>query len=380
MRNKIYVLGLIIGFLLAGWVVMSRDAEVEMPETKLFSTVTEPFDIKSQSNTELCFAEFSLATEHDGSYYRDGGSMVLDIFENKVTGSSYFQIAGKDSWFSMFDGTISNFTVPVTVNGWEQSSSEGITNEKEMVKLILDGKKVEVVRPETSDNPASTIIPAVHCEEWREFHFVQTYIQTQFDFYPDYLVLDYKNNTGYVLTTNFPDEEGEYTQQKKNISYTTDVEHAILEVKVEGLQPVVPEQEVNTPPPIVGENPEGEADPDVMKLDMKEWVWISALYNDGTEVKPNRAGDFTLTFKSDGLSAQTGTFSADTDCNSMGGKYVATGNLITFSEMMSTLMFCAESKETEFRKFLESASSYFFTGKGELVIEQKFDSGTALFR
>jgi hypothetical protein len=33
----------------------------------------------------------------------------------------------------------------------------------------------------------------------------------------------------------------------------------------------------------VEQNVEGEADPSVMKLDMKVWTWISAHYTDGRE-------------------------------------------------------------------------------------------------
>ncbi len=129
-----------------------------------------------------------------------------------------------------------------------------------------------------------------------------------------------------------------------------------------------------TPAPIVPENPEGEADPKVMKLDMKTWVWQSALYNDGTTITPKSPEKFTLTF------AKDGTFSASTDCNGVGGDYATAGNQIIFKDMMGTLMFCEGSQENDFKKILENSSSFFFTSKGELILEQKFDSGTATFR
>lgn len=142
-------------------------------------------------------------------------------------------------------------------------------------------------------------------------------------------------------------------------------------------EPTVENQVENTPEipaPIVAENPDGEADPNRMKLDMTPWRWISAQYNDGTKIVP-KTDKFVLTFKPDG------TFSASTDCNGMGGNYKAGADkTITFSNMMSTLMFCEGSQEMEFRKILEGANSYFFTGRGELIIELKFDSGTATFR
>lgn len=123
----------------------------------------------------------------------------------------------------------------------------------------------------------------------------------------------------------------------------------------------------------IAENPEGEADPNRMTLGMNKWTWISALYNDGREVKPGN-NRFTLTFAPDG------TFSASTDCNGMGGDYTAKDGMIAFRDMMSTLMYCEGSQESEFRKILENTSGYHFTSRGELILELKFDSGTATFR
>lgn len=119
---------------------------------------------------------------------------------------------------------------------------------------------------------------------------------------------------------------------------------------------------------------EGEADPAVMKLDMKKWVWQSTELNDGTVIKPNKVGAFALSFTA------PNKFSASTDCNGVGGEYVAKGNTITFQKMMSTLMFCEGSQESVFSTDLSNVASYFFTSKGELILELKFDSGVMTFR
>lgn len=124
----------------------------------------------------------------------------------------------------------------------------------------------------------------------------------------------------------------------------------------------------------VVQNFEGEADPSVMRLDMKTWTWVNTLYNDGTKITPKDATKFALTFKSDG------TFSAKTDCNGVGGKYAVNGTSIGFSEMMSTLMYCEGSQEAAFTKTLTQVKSYHFTSKGELVFDLAVDSGTATFR
>lgn len=120
---------------------------------------------------------------------------------------------------------------------------------------------------------------------------------------------------------------------------------------------------------------EGEANPDIMTLDMHTWKWIKTTYNNDTVVTPNSADAFTLTLREDG------TFSATTDCNTVGGAYTTEGNKIFFGNMMSTLMYCEGSQEGVFTKLIrEEIGSYFFTSRGELIFDLKFDSGTAVFR
>lgn len=123
----------------------------------------------------------------------------------------------------------------------------------------------------------------------------------------------------------------------------------------------------------VAQNFEGEADPSRMSLSTKTWIWDSALYNDGRELKP-RDDSFTLTFK------EGGEFSATTDCNSMAGTYRVDANTISFSNIARTEKYCAGSKENEFFSLLTNAHSYHFTSRGQLVLDLKFDSGSVIFR
>lgn len=120
---------------------------------------------------------------------------------------------------------------------------------------------------------------------------------------------------------------------------------------------------------------EGEADPSRMTLDMKTWIWESALYNDEREVKPKTVGDFTLTFNE-----EEKRFSADTDCNSMSGGYTTNDGQITFGAIAMTKMFCEGSQETEFLQLLQNTSGYHFTSRGQLILDLKFDSGSVIFR
>lgn len=124
----------------------------------------------------------------------------------------------------------------------------------------------------------------------------------------------------------------------------------------------------------VAQDFEGEADPSRMTLSMKTWKWISALYNDEREVKPAKADAFTLTFGADGK------FTATTDCNQMGGSYTTDAEKIEFKDIFSTKMFCEGSQETVFAELLTNSTSYHFTSKGELILDQKFDSGSVVFR
>ncbi|MFC1615013.1 META domain-containing protein [Patescibacteria group bacterium] len=119
---------------------------------------------------------------------------------------------------------------------------------------------------------------------------------------------------------------------------------------------------------------EGEADPNIMTLDMHTWKWIKTIYNNDTELVPKNIEEFTLTFKDDGV------FSATTDCNLMGGNYEVVDNQIIFEDIFATEMFCEESQEQDFSSMLEKVQSFFFTSHGELIFDLKFDTGSSIFR
>lgn len=124
----------------------------------------------------------------------------------------------------------------------------------------------------------------------------------------------------------------------------------------------------------VVQNFEGESDTVKMSLSMKNWEWVSTGYSDGKKVTPRTEKKFVLTLKSDK------TFSATTDCNGVGGEYTTNGNKITFTKMISTMMYCEGSQEADFTKMISEVQSYFFTAKGELVLDLKFDNGSVIFK
>jgi len=123
------------------------------------------------------------------------------------------------------------------------------------------------------------------------------------------------------------------------------------------------------------QNFEGEADPSVMKLDMKSWTWVETQYEDGRKITPKQTLAFTLDF------LEGGEFSATTDCNRMAGKYMTGADkTISFSNIISTKMFCEGSQETEFNQMLTNTVNYHFTSRGQLILGLKFDSGTVTLR
>ena len=109
-------------------------------------------------------------------------------------------------------------------------------------------------------------------------------------------------------------------------------------------------------------------------LTSKVWNWISTSYSNGDKAIPKDTTKFKLTFKPDG------TFSSTTDCNGIGGKYVIKDNTITFSDMMSTLMYCDGSQENDYRKVFEESHTYKLSKTGELIIDLRFGAGNALFK
>ncbi|OGX07783.1 MAG: hypothetical protein A2Z88_02230 [Omnitrophica WOR_2 bacterium GWA2_47_8] len=121
-------------------------------------------------------------------------------------------------------------------------------------------------------------------------------------------------------------------------------------------------------------NFEGEADPLRMTLYMKKWAWVRTEYADGTSIAPKKANVFSLAFKKDD------TVSVATDCNSMGGKYILKGSSLSFGSMMSTMMFCEGSQESEFSGMLNTVSAYHFTSKGELYLELTQSKGSVILQ
>jgi heat shock protein HslJ len=125
---------------------------------------------------------------------------------------------------------------------------------------------------------------------------------------------------------------------------------------------------------VVARDFEGEADPARMRLTMKTWVWQRTQYNNDTVETPNAKDAFTIRFTDDQRVEIT------TDCNNMQGEYETDGNRLSFSMLLGTLMHCEGSQERVFATDLNGVTGYLFTGRGELVLELKYDTGSMIFR
>lgn len=118
----------------------------------------------------------------------------------------------------------------------------------------------------------------------------------------------------------------------------------------------------------------GDTNPSKMTLYMHSWKWLNTTYANGETTKPKTADRFLIAFD------PKKNFSASTDCNSVGGEYSISANKITFTKMMSTLMFCDGSQEGEFSKMLSDVQSYRFTSNGELIFGLKTNKGIMTFK
>lgn len=104
------------------------------------------------------------------------------------------------------------------------------------------------------------------------------------------------------------------------------------------------------------------------------WQWEKTETNSDEGIYPQpKSNKFSLSFDKDGMVSGT------TDCNSFGGDYKTQGSSIEFGNMMTTLMFCEDSQESEFLTLINEVNSYMVTNEGDLVLMLKYDSGSIIF-
>lgn len=104
------------------------------------------------------------------------------------------------------------------------------------------------------------------------------------------------------------------------------------------------------------------------------WIWQETRYADGTVIKPQTSGVFSVVFDQEGR--VTGT----TDCNNFFGPYTAgAGNSLSFGGLASTLKYCEGSQENAFRQDISEIDRYYFASENELVLTDSTSSVSIVF-
>lgn len=149
-------------------------------------------------------------------------------------------------------------------------------------------------------------------------------------------------------------------------------------ILVAGLLLMLAAQSCQTPSSTPGSTqpsePQPTPPPGAEPLVGREWKWVMTQMNDGLELAPRDPQAFTVQFHADG--SMNGT----TDCNSFFGTYTVRETELTFGPIGSTKMFCENSQEAEFLRYLAEVGSYMIEAEtGWLVLMVKFDSGSIIF-
>jgi len=110
------------------------------------------------------------------------------------------------------------------------------------------------------------------------------------------------------------------------------------------------------------------------RLTASDWKWERTVYVNGEVVTPDQPEEFVLTFDTDGR------FGAETDCNTIAGDYSASGNSLTFDNMLATEVACPQgSQEEEFTDMLANTVSFNFDADGNLTLNLESGSGSVVF-
>lgn len=126
--------------------------------------------------------------------------------------------------------------------------------------------------------------------------------------------------------------------------------------------------------PVVEENAVGEVAPENMYLGMKTWTWVSAKDKSGSMIALTGEKPFTLSFD-----FNSGKYTVSTDCNSGGGLFAAKSGVVQFGDLAMTEKACEGSQEAVFTGLLSKAEQFYFTSKGEMVLDLK-GGGTLTFK
>lgn len=86
-------------------------------------------------------------------------------------------------------------------------------------------------------------------------------------------------------------------------------------------------------------------------LESTTWYWSHVEDATGVMFTPKKQGVFKMQFTPSRMSSAT-------DCNTVGGSYRIDSNSLTFGPLMSTMMYCPDSEESLYVKFLTGVASF----------------------
>lgn len=92
------------------------------------------------------------------------------------------------------------------------------------------------------------------------------------------------------------------------------------------------------------------------------WTWQETVLSNKEKIIPKDKNLFSITFEKDG------NISGKTDCNGFGGTYSNTDVVLSFGPLVSTLMYCEGSQETEFTSYLSKTVNYSIQDDNELKL------------
>lgn len=105
------------------------------------------------------------------------------------------------------------------------------------------------------------------------------------------------------------------------------------------------------------------------------WKWVSTIdKNSGTEITPKNKDAFKVTFTKDG------NVGGSTDCNGFGGTFEQSDWKIKIGPLMSTMMYCEGSQESEFTNDFSNSDRFSVERDGSLAITTKDGAKTMVFK
>lgn len=120
------------------------------------------------------------------------------------------------------------------------------------------------------------------------------------------------------------------------------------------------------------QNTKKDSDAEPLILTHKTWTFVEVKKGDVVLFTPKQKGAFTLIF-------EEGRVRMGTDCNSMGAAYIVKEERITFSESMSTMMYCEGSEEQTFSTYIGDVVAYRLE-RETLALILKENGGEMYFR